>query len=122
MPPPSRPTSPHARRQIPQAGRQRQHAFSRSRPVRSCTPYPCGPESAEDLVLGLALTTTWMLKTGRHLRCRVPLMHDLTAAELIDFWADDHIQRATDNPSGSREQVRHDSHSPHSTALARRVA
>jgi class 3 adenylate cyclase len=39
-----------------------------------------------------------MLITGRRLRAGVPLMHELTAAELVDFWADDH----TDDPADDR--------------------
>jgi hypothetical protein len=38
----------------------------------------------------VALTTSWMLRTGRHLD-RAPLLHHLSDAELIDFWADDHL-------------------------------
>lgn len=49
-----------------------------------------GPQSADDVVIGLALTTTWVLATGRRLCCDVPLFHDLPAPELVDFWADDH--------------------------------
>jgi hypothetical protein len=89
-------------------------------PSRAChTP---GPQSADDLVIGIALTTTWMLITGRRLRSGVPLVHHLTAVELIDFWADDHINPTPDVPSGLREQARDDSHDLHSAATGRRVA
>ncbi|MFD0689166.1 hypothetical protein [Actinomadura fibrosa] len=36
----------------------------------------------------MALTTVWMLKTGRLLD-RDPILHELTAEELIEFWSDD---------------------------------
>jgi hypothetical protein len=39
------------------------------------------------------LVDIWTLATGRTLRCDVP-PHELTAEELIDFWADDHLDTA----------------------------
>jgi hypothetical protein len=48
-----------------------------------------GPRSANEVIIGMALTTKWMLTTGRRLD-QTPLLHDLTADQLIDFWADDH--------------------------------
>lgn len=54
---------------------------------RSCTVH--GPRTADEVVIGLTLTTQWMLITGRYLHER-PLLHDLPAGQLIDFWADDH--------------------------------
>jgi hypothetical protein len=49
-----------------------------------------GPTSPDEVSIALALTTRWMLATGRCLD-QSPLMHDLTGDQLIDFWADDHI-------------------------------
>lgn len=97
MAPPSTPALSRRHRHVP-----RRHAW------RQSALRPSGPQTADDLVIGIALTTTWMLTTGRRLRCGVPLTHDLNAMELIDFWADDHI-----NHSGItefREQVTHESH------------
>lgn len=48
-----------------------------------------GPRSVNEVIIGMALTTTWMLTTGRRLD-QMPLLHDLTADQLIEFWADDH--------------------------------
>jgi hypothetical protein len=45
---------------------------------------------ASDAVLALPLFTTWAVRTGRALR-PVPVS-DLTAKELIDFWADDQLE------------------------------
>ena len=42
----------------------------------------------------MTLTTTWMLITGRRLD-QAPLLHDLTADQLIGFWADDHTGEIT---------------------------
>jgi len=67
-----------------------------------------GPQSADDLVIAIALTATWMLATGRRLRCDMPLLHDLNARELIDFWADDHITPGSDIHAGLPERERHD--------------
>jgi hypothetical protein len=49
-----------------------------------------GPQSADEVVMQVALTTSWMLRTGRHLD-RAPLLHHLSDTELIDFWADDRL-------------------------------
>jgi hypothetical protein len=43
----------------------------------------------DDKALALSLFATWAARTGRVLR-PVP-MHELTAEELIEFWADDQI-------------------------------
>jgi hypothetical protein len=51
-----------------------------------------GPQSADDVIIGIALTVRWMLVTGRRPRCDRPLFHELPAHELVDFWADDHIE------------------------------
>jgi hypothetical protein len=67
-----------------------------------------GPRSADDVVIAIALTTTWVLATGRRLRCEQPLFHDLNVHELIDFWADDHITPGPDIHSGLPERERHD--------------
>lgn len=56
-----------------------------------------GPRSANEIVIGMALTATWMLATGRRLD-QPPLLHDLTADQLIDFWADDHTADAAGVP------------------------
>jgi hypothetical protein len=45
--------------------------------------------SRTDAVLALALFTVWAARTGRNLR-PVPLS-ELTAEELITFWADDQV-------------------------------
>lgn len=57
-----------------------------------------GPQSADDVVIGLALTTTWVLVTGRRVRCDLPLFHDLPESDLIDFWADDHLGHGAETP------------------------
>jgi hypothetical protein len=62
-----------------------------------------GPQSLDEIVIGIALTTKWMLITGRRLD-KAPLLHDLTADQLIDFWADDHSGGTI--PASSK-QVRH---------------
>jgi hypothetical protein len=62
------------------------------------------PLSHDEFVARL-LVDIWTLATGRTLRCDVP-PHELTAEELIDFWADDHAQ-------GS-ERVNHTSSPPSS--------
>ncbi|SEG48008.1 hypothetical protein SAMN04489712_105452 [Thermomonospora echinospora] len=46
-----------------------------------------GPCSAEEVTLGVALTTTWMLATGRRLN-QPPLAHHLPADQLLEFWAE----------------------------------
>jgi hypothetical protein len=56
-------------------------------PRRASAP-AAGPRCCDDAVIGIALTTTWMLITGRFLD-HEPLLHGLPAADLIDFWADD---------------------------------
>jgi hypothetical protein len=48
-----------------------------------------GPRTADEKIIGVALTTRWMLITGRRLH-QSPLLHDLPTGQLIDFWADDH--------------------------------
>jgi hypothetical protein len=50
---------------------------------------PLGPQSVNEVIIGMALTTRWMLVTGRRLD-QTPLLHDLAADQLIEFWADDH--------------------------------
>ena len=47
-----------------------------------------GPQTADDVIIGVALTTQWMLITGRRLHQSL-LLHDLPTGQLIDFWADD---------------------------------
>jgi hypothetical protein len=75
-------------------------ATSRTRVVRAATctdavrtgarpPFVHGPQSPDEVVIGVVLTTRWMLDTGRRLD-QAPLMHDLTGDQLIDFWADDY--------------------------------
>lgn len=59
-----------------------------------------GPHTVDDMVIGLALTTTWMLLTGRHLYER-PLLHSLTAEQLVDFWADDHADAGKTSQPGT---------------------
>jgi hypothetical protein len=46
---------------------------------------PCS--AAEETLLALTLITTWALTTGRALPRDVPV-HQLSADELIQFWAD----------------------------------
>jgi hypothetical protein len=48
-----------------------------------------GPQCPDEILISIALTTTWMLVTSRRLD-QPPLLHELTADQLIDFWADDH--------------------------------
>ena len=66
-------------------------AATRTDAVRTGTrpPFVHGPQSPDEVVIGVALTTRWMLDTGRRLD-QAPLMHDMTVDQLIDFWADDH--------------------------------
>lgn len=56
---------------------------------------------AADAVLALPLFTTWAVRTGRSMR-PVPVP-DLTAEELIDFWADDQLEP---QPEQSCSQLR----------------
>ncbi|MDN3353043.1 hypothetical protein [Actinomadura sp. DC4] len=65
---------------------------------------PVGPRSASETIIGMALTATWMLTTGRRLD-QPPLLHELTADQLVDFWADDHNGGTA---SGSRPAQRCD--------------
>jgi hypothetical protein len=48
---------------------------------------PDAPDYYDDLLATL-LIHAWMVATGRTLRADVP-PHELSEAELIDFWADD---------------------------------
>ena len=68
----------------------------------------CGPRSEDEIVIGIALTVTWMLATGRRLRCDVPLFHTLSTGDLIDFWADDHLEPGSETSAGLTEQAHHD--------------
>jgi hypothetical protein len=59
---------------------------------------PYVPLTDDDLVARL-LIHTWMLTTGRTLRSDIQ-PHELAEEELINFWADDHLDQATrDGPS-----------------------
>jgi hypothetical protein len=51
-----------------------------------------GPQSDDERLMAIMLTTQWMLITGRLLG-RHPLLHHLGPEALIDFWADDHQGR-----------------------------
>lgn len=52
---------------------------------------PGGPAVyGDDQALALSLVTTWATRTGRMLR-PVPVS-ELTAEELVDFWADDQLE------------------------------
>jgi hypothetical protein len=83
------------------------------------SPLP-GPQTADDLVIGLALTTRWMLITGRRLG-QWPLLHVLSGAELIEFWADDHVGNSETAPSaGAASQPT--APSPHQSACGFRTA
>lgn len=53
--------------------------------------------SRADAVLALSLFTVWAARTGRNLR-PVPLS-ELTAEELVAFWADDQV----DEPAPGRK-------------------
>ncbi|MFB9831430.1 hypothetical protein [Actinoallomurus acaciae] len=66
-----------------------------------------GPHTADDRVIAMALTATWMLTTGRRLR-DVPMFHDLSVPDLIDFWADDHIASNPKIRSGLPEREHRD--------------
>jgi hypothetical protein len=46
-----------------------------------------GPQAGEEFELALALTTQWMLITGRRLG-QHPLLHGLSPEELLEFWAE----------------------------------
>ena len=47
------------------------------------------PPLSRDEFIARLLVDIWTLATGRTLRDVPP--HELTAEELIDFWADDHL-------------------------------
>jgi hypothetical protein len=66
----------------------------RNEPVVPATP------RSEDELLAFLLISTWSLLTGRGLRDARPA--DLTAEELIEFWADDFA----DEPTGTAGQGR----------------
>ena len=72
----------------PRKGRDRD-APDEKRSAASPLRHVHGPQSPEEVAIGVALTTQWMLTTGRRLG-QEPLLHDLAADQLIDFWADDH--------------------------------
>lgn len=76
-------------------------------PAPVSAPRPHGPRSADEIAIATALTTTWALVTGRRPR-PAPLLHDLPALDLIDFWADDHLETRPETLSGPREQAPHD--------------
>jgi hypothetical protein len=76
------------------------HGVSTGRPHPPETPF--GPRTVNEVIIGMALTAKWMLTTGRRLD-QTPLLHDLTADQLIDFWADDH-----DGGSDSRPAQRYE--------------
>lgn len=86
------------------------HGMSTGRPHPPEIPF--GPRSANEVIIGMALTTKWMLTTGRRLD-QIPLLHDLTADQLIDFWADDH-----DGGSDSRPAQRYEMPNSASTTSA----
>lgn len=86
---------------------------------RSFARLELGPRSTDDMVTAITLTTIWMISTRRRLQSTVPLFHDLNAAELIDFWADDHIIPVPGSSSNRAEQESHD-HIP--SPLHRHVA
>ncbi|MFC4052799.1 hypothetical protein ACFOY4_24185 [Actinomadura syzygii] len=46
-----------------------------------------GPQCADEAALAMTLTTVWMVRTGRLLD-RKPIMHELSADELVEFWDD----------------------------------
>ncbi len=60
-----------------------------------------GPQTADDVVIGLALTAKWMITTGRRLGQR-PLLHTLPADQLVDFWSDDHSSAPESAPPLAR--------------------
>ncbi|SEG85616.1 hypothetical protein SAMN04489712_11846 [Thermomonospora echinospora] len=67
---------------------------------------PCGPQSADEVALAIALTARWMLVTGRRID-QVPLLHDLPGDQLIDFWSDDHVAGPhPPRPAADRREVR----------------
>jgi hypothetical protein len=49
-----------------------------------------GPAGRDDQLLALLLTTIWATRTGRALPARP--VSELSAAELVDFWADDQLE------------------------------
>jgi hypothetical protein len=61
---------------------------------------PTNPKS-EDELLACLLISTWSVLTGRTLRAAAPA--DLTAEELIEFWADDFPENSPkDSPADAR--------------------
>jgi len=73
-------TTPHIHLNL--GRRVRPHPLDAAEPADQHSPH-----SADEVVEAIALTTVRMLATGRRLGCR-PLLHTLSADELIDFWAD----------------------------------
>jgi hypothetical protein len=61
----------------------------------------CGPQTADEMVIGVALTARWMIATGRRLH-EPPLLHSLPADQLLDFWADDHASQHRPRASPTR--------------------
>ncbi|QXJ23380.1 hypothetical protein AGRA3207_004524 [Actinomadura graeca] len=57
------------------------------------------PLDLDEAALELILTTHWMVTTGRRLYER-PVLHQLGAEELIDFWADDRLVAPVPASSG----------------------
>lgn len=72
-------------------------------PPSACPPRPNAPQSADDVMMAIALTATWALVTGRRPRAGRPLFHDLPVPELSDFWADDHLPPRPESLSGHPE-------------------
>lgn len=51
---------------------------------------PHAPPPTDADLMAVLLVTTWSIRTGRVLR-PVPV-DELTAAELVEFWADDRLE------------------------------
>jgi hypothetical protein len=55
------------------------------------------PPLSHDEFVARLLVDIWTLATGRALRCDVP-PSELTAEELISFWADDYMDAESTTP------------------------
>jgi hypothetical protein len=58
--------------------------------------------TSDDRTLALSLITTWATRTGRVLR-PVPVS-ELSAEELVNFWADDQLEDPLDTPVRDRSR------------------
>lgn len=63
------------------------------------------PADPDDELLALLYVGTWTLRTGRVLPVGVPA-HQLSEAELIEFWADDRLEELEETGPPPSDQPR----------------